>query len=70
MARQDPNYTERDAVRDAREAAVEQEKNNPGSGAVVETIPQYAPFISEIIEVKSRDTIVVEGSTVTGCPSF
>ncbi len=62
MAKQDPNYTEKDAQRDARKAAGEQEKNVPGVGKVVESIPQYAPFISEIVEVKSRDTIVVEAN--------
>ena len=62
MAKQDSNYTEKDAQRDAQEAAIDQGKNSPGTGEVVESIPQYAPFISEIIEVKSRDTIVVEGN--------
>ena len=62
MAKQDSNYTEKDAQRDAQEAAIDQGKNSPGTGEVVESIPQYAPFISEIIEVKDRDTIVVEGN--------
>ena len=62
MAKQDENYSEEAALRDAREAAADQEKNTPGAGEVISITPQYAPFISEIVEVKSRDTIVVEGN--------
>ena len=62
MAKQDKDYTEKDAIIDAKEAAADQGKNTPGTGVLVSSIPQYAPFISEIIEVKSRDTIVVEGN--------
>ena len=60
MAKQNKDYTEKDAIRDAQEAAADQKKNVPGAGVLVSSTPQYAPFISEIIEVKSRDTIVVE----------
>ena len=62
MAKQNKDYTEKDALRDAQEAATDQKKNVPGAGVVVSVTPQYAPFISEIVEVKSRDTIVVEGN--------
>ena len=62
MAKQDKDFTEKDAIIDAKEAAADQGKNTPGAGTIVSVTPQYAPFISEIIEVKSRDTIVVEAN--------
>ena len=46
MAKQNKDYTEKDALRDAQEAATDQKKNVPGAGAIVSVTPQYAPFIS------------------------